>query len=159
MNVTRSLALSFCLVWPAALAAQPVEVYSDGGAKEGTYIKGGVAHWQGDLDNKPILADWSPDLFGVNYNLTSVSVAIEHYFGRTAGLSVGYRKDALGYDNAGHMFSASVFGGPIDHRHHRADPQRWRGLRPSWGADLNGGRSRRAILPPTLAVGGREGGW
>lgn len=112
MNVTRGLALSFCLLWPAALAAQPVEVYSDGGAKEGTYIKAGVAHWQGDLDNKPILENWSPDLFGINYNLTSVNVAIEHYFGHTAGFSVSYRKDALGYDNAGHMFSASLFGGP-----------------------------------------------
>lgn len=111
MNVTRALALSFCLLLPAGLSAQPLEGDLDSGPKTGTYLKAGVAHWQGDLENRPILADWSPDLFGVNYNLSSVAVAIEHYFGGVAGFSVGYRKDALGYMDAGHMFSASLFGG------------------------------------------------
>ena len=112
MNATRALTLIFCLLLPAGVAAQSAEGDSNGGGKAGTYLKGGVAHWQGDLDKKGSLVadDWSVDLFGVGYNLTSVSVALEHYFGHAAGVSVGYRKDALGYDNAGHLFSASLFG-------------------------------------------------
>jgi hypothetical protein len=110
MNVIRSLALIFCLLLPARLVAQPVQADPDGAPKSGTYLKAGFAHWQGDLDSRGSLSDWSVDLFGVDYNLTSVNVAIDHYFGSAGGFSVGYRKDALGYLDAGHMFSASLFG-------------------------------------------------
>jgi hypothetical protein len=104
--------LIFCLLVPAGLTAQSVEVESDGAGKSGTYLKVGLAHWQGDLERKGSLVadDWSVDLFGVGYNLSSVSVALEHYFNSAVGMSVGYRKDALGYTNAGHMFNAGLFG-------------------------------------------------
>jgi hypothetical protein len=110
MNVARGLLLIICVFLPAGLAAQPVPEESDAGRKSGTYFKAGVAHWQGDLRNPPRLEGWSVDLFGVDYNMSSVSFAVEHHFGNVAGFTVGYRKDALGYNNAGHMFNASFFG-------------------------------------------------
>jgi hypothetical protein len=110
MKVTRGLVLSFCVLLPAGLAAQPAPGDSDGAHKSATYFKAGVAHWQGDLHNPPRLEGWSVDLFGVDYNMSSVSLAVEHHFGNVAGFTVGYRKDALGYNNAGHMFNASFFG-------------------------------------------------
>ena len=56
MNVTRGLALIVCLFLPAGLAAQPRPADAEDGLDSGTYIKGGVAHWQGDLENPGGLA-------------------------------------------------------------------------------------------------------
>jgi hypothetical protein len=110
MNVTQGLALSVCLLLPAGLAAQPRSDEAEGGRHSATYIKGGVAHWQGDLENPGSLAGWNVDLFFADYSISSAAVAIEHYFGDAAGFSVSYRKDGLEYMDAGHMFSASLFG-------------------------------------------------
>ncbi len=109
-NVTRGLALIVCLFLPAGLAAQPRPADAEEGLDSGTYIKGGVAHWQGDLENPGSLAGFNVDLFLAGYSISSATVAIEHYFGDMVGFSVGYRKDGLAYREAGHMFNASLFG-------------------------------------------------
>ena len=107
------LAVGFCAWLPVNLAAQPAGDDADSRRKSGTYLKGGLAHWQGDIFNTGGLTNWDVDLFGTNYNLTSINVAIERYFGDTvvfSGFSIGYRKDAIQHPNTGHMFSASLFG-------------------------------------------------
>jgi hypothetical protein len=110
MNVARGLALGVCLLLPASLAAQPSSDDAEGGRHSRTYFKGGVAHWQGDLENEGRLAGRSVDLFLVDYSISSAAAAIEHYFSDAVGFSVGYRKDGLGYMDTGHMFHASLFG-------------------------------------------------
>jgi hypothetical protein len=110
MNITRGLALGVCLLLPAGLSAQPRLDDTEDERHSATYIKGGVAHWQGDLENPGSLTGMSVDLFFVGYSISSAAVAIEHYFGDAAGFSVGYRKDGLGNMDAGHMFTASLFG-------------------------------------------------
>jgi hypothetical protein len=110
MTVTRALALSVCLLWPAGLSAQPTSDDGDEGRYPATYIKGGVTHWHGDLENDGSLAGWNVDLFFADYSLSSAAAAIEHYFGDAMGFSVGYRKDGLGYWDAGHMLNGSLFG-------------------------------------------------
>jgi hypothetical protein len=84
-----------------------------GGRKSGTYLKTGLAHWQGDIFSEGRLTQWNVDLFGAKYNLTSVNVEVERYFGRSfliSGFSIGYRKDALQYIESGHMINAMLFG-------------------------------------------------
>jgi hypothetical protein len=107
------LALGLCALLPAAAGAQTRDEDFDSRRKSGTYLKAGLAHWQGNIFSRGSLTNWDVDLFGADYNLTSVNVAIERYFGDTAGFagfSIGYRKDALSYINTGHMFNASLFG-------------------------------------------------
>jgi hypothetical protein len=112
-NARVLLVLVFSLWMPLTLAAQPGDGDSGSRRKSGTYLKGGLAHWQGDIFSRGSLTNWNVDLFGTDYNLTSVSVAIERYFGGTAGFagfSIAYRKDAIQHANTGHMFSAGLFG-------------------------------------------------
>lgn len=80
--------------------------------KHGTYIKGQLAHWQGNIFGKS-LTEWKGNLFGSDYDLTSVGVEIETYFAKNhillSGFSVGYRKDDLRYADYGHMFNVKTF--------------------------------------------------
>ena len=113
-TVRRALALVACLAWPATLAAQaPAPVGSDGTRKSGTYLKAGLAHWQGDIFKTGSLTQWDVDLFGSEYNLTSVNLEVERYFSRTrlqlSGLSIGYRKDTVRRSDSGHMLSVTLF--------------------------------------------------
>ncbi len=112
----RPLAVMLLMLFalPTTVVAQdypPMErpVGSDGG----TYIKMGLAHWQGDIFNRQSLTQWNGDLFGSEYNLTSAKLQVEHYFDGTrlllSGWAVGYRKDALRYVDSGHMFHAGAF--------------------------------------------------
>ena len=106
------LALSFCVWLPTILAAQPAGDSEDR-RKAGTYLKGGLAHWQGNIFSRGSLTNWDVDLFGTDYALTSVNVAVERYFGRTVGFrgfGIGYRKDDLQHPNTGHLFNVSLFG-------------------------------------------------
>jgi hypothetical protein len=108
-----------CMLSPAAALAQyrplPVEdpeVAS--GGKGGAYFKAGLAYWQGDIFSESSLTQWNVDLFGAEYDLTSVSVEIDAYLGSgviVPGFSLGYRKDDIRSAEAGHMVSAAVFGG------------------------------------------------
>jgi hypothetical protein len=107
---TRGLALAVCLLLPAGVAAQPRSDDAEDGRSSSTYFKAGVAHWQGNLENPGGLAGWDVDLFFADYSISSAVVAVDHYFGNAMGFSVGYRKDGLGHVEAGHMFSASLFG-------------------------------------------------
>ena len=96
---TGIFALACWLALPADLFAQNDSAQeSSNGRKSGTYLKLGLAHWQGDIFSERALTQWSVDLFGADYNLTSLDVEIEGYFPRAfivSGLSLGYRKDAL----------------------------------------------------------------
>lgn len=107
------LAVVACLAFPAtALAQRSQEREASRDRKPGTYMKFGLAHWQGNIFNEGSLTQWTVDLFGAQYNLTSVNVEVETYFSGTfliSGFSLGYRKDALRYIDSGHMFSAGLF--------------------------------------------------
>ena len=113
-RLTGIFALGCWLALPAAgLAQNEQRPASASGRKPGTYLKLGLAHWQGDIFNERSLTQWSVDLFGADYNLTSLNVEVEGYFPRAfivSGLSLGYRKDALRSADAGHMFSGMLFG-------------------------------------------------
>jgi hypothetical protein len=108
------VALTCWLALPAsALAQSEQRQASPGGRKAGTYLKLGLAHWQGDIFNERSLTQWSVDMFGADYNLTSLNVEVEGYFPRAfvvSGLALGYRKDALRSADTGHMFSGMLFG-------------------------------------------------
>jgi hypothetical protein len=113
VRMFRGLALALCLAIPAAAAAdQPRDYEPVRSRKAATYLKLGLAHWQGNIFQEGALTQWTVDLFGANYNLTSVNVEIERYFGGTllfSGFSLGYRKDAVQFFDSGHMFSAGLF--------------------------------------------------
>ncbi|MEW5983799.1 MAG: hypothetical protein AB1806_15720 [Acidobacteriota bacterium] len=102
-----------CVLAPVAAPGQtaPEEAESTG-RKSGTYVKLGLAHWQGDIFSESSLTQWNVDLFGAEYNLTSLGVEVEAYFRRAflvSGFSIGYRKDAIRSRDAGHMLSATLF--------------------------------------------------
>lgn len=94
-------------------AQQLVQQDPDGGRKSGTYLKAGLAYWQGDIFSRGRFTKWNVDLFGAEYNLTSVNVEIETYFHETllqlSGFSIGYRKDAIRHIDSGHMISGKLF--------------------------------------------------
>lgn len=111
------LTLTLLPVLPATVIAQGAspDVSPDGDAGEGggTYLKMGLAHWQGDIFSARSLTQWTGNLFGSDYNLTSAEVEIEIYFDRPllllSGWSIGYRKDELRQVDSGHMLYASAF--------------------------------------------------
>lgn len=109
------LVLTWCLVMPVhLLAQQPADGAPARAGNRGTYVKLGLAHWQGNIFSEGSLTQWTVDLFGADYNLTSVNLEIESYFGGTfllSGFSLGYRKDAVRYIDSGHMLSAALFRG------------------------------------------------
>ncbi|HSC28151.1 MAG TPA: hypothetical protein VLD67_12805 [Vicinamibacterales bacterium] len=108
----------FVLMWclalpPNALAGQPPQQEAaNPPSARGTYLKIGLAHWQGDIFKEGILTQWTVDLFGADYNLTSVNAQIETYFGGPfliSGFSIGYRKDDVRFTSSGHMVNATLF--------------------------------------------------
>jgi hypothetical protein len=113
LRVAVLLAVVVSAAWPAAARAdQSREHEPASGRKSGTYLKLGLAHWQGNIFSEGKLTQWTVDLFGAKYDLTSVNVEIERYFGGTllvSGFSLGYRKDAVQHIDSGHMFSAGLF--------------------------------------------------
>jgi hypothetical protein len=105
---TLTIALA-CALPPARALAQdrPAER-----GRGGTYLKVGLAHWQGDIFNESPLTQWNVDLFGTAYNLTSLNVEIESRFKRglvISGFSLGYRKDSIRHVDSGHMVSLGLF--------------------------------------------------
>jgi hypothetical protein len=112
-HLTGAFALVWWLALPTGVAAQdkqPEE--SSSGRKSGTYLKLGLAYWQGDIFSESSLTQWNVDLFGADYNLTSLNLECETYFRRAflvSGLSLGYRKDALRSADTGHMLSGMLF--------------------------------------------------
>lgn len=114
--VAGALALACCILAPGALWAQaePAEsAPAPDGRKTRTYLKVGLAHWQGDIFSENSLTRWSGDLFGADYSLTSAGVEIETYlpwtFFPVNGFAVAYRKDTLSSREAGHMVSGTLF--------------------------------------------------
>ena len=81
--------------------------------KPGTYLKFGLAHWKGNISNESSLKPWKVELFGADYELTSLKLSMETYFGdsvlQLSGLSVGYRKDSLNLAESGHMINVMLF--------------------------------------------------
>lgn len=112
-------ALVSCVLAPAAAFAQyrtlpAEESTSDAGGKRGVYLKTGLSYWQGDIFSETSLTQWNVDLFGAEYDLTSVNLELEAYLGKgliVPGLTLGYRKDAIRTREAGHMVSAALFAG------------------------------------------------
>lgn len=109
-----TLALVFCVLAPATLPAQTESTEgASGGRKSGTYLKLGLAYWQGDIFSESSLTRWSGDLFGADYALTSVSLEIDTYLPWASfpisGFAIAYRKDALPSLEAGHMLSGTLF--------------------------------------------------
>ena len=101
------------LLLPVNLAGQDVSAVTASERKAGTYLKVGLAHWQGDIFSKNSLTNWDVDLFGTNFELRSVKLSVERYFQDTlmqlSGFSVGYRKDNLHRSESGHMMSLGLF--------------------------------------------------
>ena len=112
-RLTGAFALACWLALPAGVLAQheqPQE--SSSGRKSGTYVKLGLAHWQGDIFSESSLTQWNVDLFGADYNLTSLNLEFETYFRGAllvSGFSLGHRKDAMRSADTGHMLSAMLF--------------------------------------------------
>jgi hypothetical protein len=112
----RRIALIATLLFglPAGVGAQDASSQGPVGPSEGgTYVKIGLAHWQGDIFSGQSLTRWNGSPFGSDYKLTSLEIEIETYFSRTrlllSGWSIGYRKDALGRRDSGHVVHASAF--------------------------------------------------
>ena len=112
IRLTAVVALAFWLASTAGVLAQDEHPQaSSSGRKSGTYLKLGLAHWQGDIFNERSLTQWNVDLFGADYDLTSLNVELETYFRRAflvSGFSIGYRKDAIRSASTGHMLSAML---------------------------------------------------
>jgi hypothetical protein len=114
--VAATLALAGWILAPATLRAQAQAEPPEGaasGRKSGTYIKLGLAYWQGDIFSESSLTRWSGDLFGADYALTSASVEIDTYLPWGAfpisGFAIAYRKDSIPSREAGHMLSGTLF--------------------------------------------------
>jgi hypothetical protein len=108
------LTATLLLGLPAGLNAQDVSSRApDEPGKGGTYLKLGLAYWQGDIFGSNSLTRWNGRPFGSDYKLTSAKVEIETHFDRHyllfSGWSIGYRKDALGEPDSGHMVHAGAF--------------------------------------------------
>jgi hypothetical protein len=101
------------LLLPVNLAGQEELARTTSERKSGTYLKVGLAQWQGDIFSKNSLTNWDVDLFGTNFELRSVKLSVESYFRDTlmqlSGFSVGYRKDNLHRSESGHMMSLGLF--------------------------------------------------
>jgi hypothetical protein len=112
MRLTAAVALAFWLAPAAGVLAQSEHPQaSSSGRKSGTYLKLGLAHWQGDIFNDQSLTQWNVDLFGADYDLTSLNLEFETYFHRAflvSGFSLGYRKDAIRSIDTGHMLSGML---------------------------------------------------
>jgi tetrahydromethanopterin S-methyltransferase subunit F len=112
-RLTGACAFACWLALPAGVLAQSEQPHkSSSGRKPGTYLKLGLAHWQGDIFSEGSLTQWSVDLFGADYNLTSLNLEFETYFRGAflvSGLSLGYRKDAMRFADTGHMLSGMLF--------------------------------------------------
>ena len=112
IRLTGAIALAYWLAAPAGVLAQHEQPrHSSSGRKSGTYLKLGLAHWQGDIFNDRSLTQWNVDLFGADYNLTSMNLEFETYFHRAflvSGFSLGYRKDAIRSVETGHMLSGML---------------------------------------------------
>jgi hypothetical protein len=111
--LTVAFALACWLALPAGVLAQDKQPQeSSSGRKSGTYVKLGLAHWQGDIFSESSLTQWDADLFGADYNLTSLNLEFETYFRGAflvSGFSLGYRKDAMRSADTGHMLSGMLF--------------------------------------------------
>lgn len=111
--LTVGFALACWLALPAGVLAQDEQPQeSSSGRKSGTYVKLGLAHWQGDIFSESSLTQWDVDLFGADYNLTSLNLEFETYFRGAflvSGFSLGYRKDAMRSADTGHMLSGMLF--------------------------------------------------
>ena len=106
-----AVVLAFWLAPTGALAQYEHAPAASSGRKPGTYLKLGLAHWQGDIFSDRALTQWNLDLFGADYDLTSVNVEFETYFHRAflvSGFSMGYRKDAIRSIDTGHMLSGML---------------------------------------------------
>lgn len=110
------LAALVMVYWVAASAdlwAQPPSEGVSDSRPAGSYLKVGLAHWQGDIFSEGRLTHWNVDLFGANYNLTSVNVVFDMYWRETflqlSGFSLGYRKDVIRHPQSGHMFNGALF--------------------------------------------------
>ena len=113
-NLRNTLVLLACFALPVTLVAQEASQAASGGRrKSGTYLKIGLAYWQGDIFSRSSLTRWDVDLFGAEYDLTSVNLEVEAYFGDTflqlSGFAIGYRKDSLRRAESGHMISGTLF--------------------------------------------------
>ena len=112
-HLTGLLVLACWLGLPqGALAQSEAPPEPSDGRKSGTYVKVGLAHWQGDIFSESALTNWTVDLFGAGYSLTSVNLEVDSYFRGAfivSGFSLGYRKDDLGAENSGHMVSGMLF--------------------------------------------------
>jgi len=115
MTCSQGLALVFVVVLMMSmnLAAQEVSTLTSSDRKAGTYLKVGLAQWQGNIFSKNSLTNWDIDLFETNFELRSVKLSVESYFReplvQLSGLSVGYRKDNLHRSESGHMMSLGFF--------------------------------------------------
>ena len=112
-NLRNTLVLLACFALPVNLVAQePSQAASGCRRKSGTYLKIGLAYWQGDIFSRSSLTRWDVDLFGAEYDLTSVNLEVEAYFGDTflqlSGFAIGYRKDSLRRTESGHMISGTL---------------------------------------------------
>jgi hypothetical protein len=114
-----TLTVSLLLALPAGAAAQNTAPYrpvaaGGGGGEGGTYLKAGLAHWQGNIFSSNSLTHWNGDPFGADYKLTSVGVGFETWFDHRrlllSGWSIGYRKDDIDQKVSGHMIHGGVFG-------------------------------------------------
>lgn len=113
-RLRNTLVLLACFAMPATLEGQkPAQADAGGGRKSGTYLNVGLAHWQGDIFSRSSFTQWDVDLFGTDYDLTSMNLEVETYFGDTllqlSGFSIGYRKDNLRRAKSGHMISGTLF--------------------------------------------------
>ena len=71
-NLRNTLVLLACFALPVNLVAQePSQAASGGRRKSGTYLKIGLAYWQGDIFSRSSLTRWDVDLFGAEYDLTT----------------------------------------------------------------------------------------
>jgi hypothetical protein len=112
--LAATLTLACCVSMPENLLAQtqPAEPSADG-RTSGTYLKLGLAYWQGDIFSESSLTRWSGDPFGADYALTSLGVEVDTYLPWASfpisGFAVAYRRDAIPSFESGHMLSGTLF--------------------------------------------------
>lgn len=182
-RLAGALALLCLFLVSATLRAQEEPTESappSEGRKPGTYVKVGLAHWQGDIFSESSLTRWSGDLFGADYALTSAGVEIDTYLPwgwfPVSGFAIAYRKDTLSSREAGHMLSGTLFhdfdlkllavkvGGGVEwgipalnfdqtEYEHLADGTvRYRHTYPGWNAEIPVGARPNGITYPFVAL-------